>query len=202
MSEIRSMTPGHVRYPLLMGAILLATVSLNGCLAGTKGSARVLKALFIIVDGIPADVVESTLTPNLDAISGQRGYTRAYVGGIKGQPSQSPTVSAVGYNSLLTGTWSNKHNVWDNDVNDPNYDYWDIFRIAKAHDTSLRTALFSTWTDNRTKLLGDGLTEAGGKKLDYYFDGCEHDTDRFPHDELRDYIRNIDHLLSLQYVLP
>jgi predicted AlkP superfamily pyrophosphatase or phosphodiesterase len=102
----------------------------------------------------------------------------------------------VGYNSLLTGTWSNKHNVWDNDVSDPNYDYWDIFRIAKAHDSSLQTALFSTWTDNRTRLIGDGLESAGGHKLDYFFDGFELDTERFPHDVLRNYIRNIDELVT------
>ncbi len=80
------------------------------------------KAIFIIVDGVPADVLESTATPNLDEISGVGGYSRAFVGGIKGEESESLTVSAVGYNSLITGTWANKHNVWNNDVTDPNYD--------------------------------------------------------------------------------
>ena len=92
------------------------------------------KALFIIIDGISADMIERESTPVLDEIAGQSGFTRAYVGGEIGGPSESPTVSAVGYMSLITGTWSNKHNVWDNDVNDPNYRYWDIFRIAKNHD--------------------------------------------------------------------
>jgi len=161
-----------------------------------RPSAPVPKAIFIIIDGIPADVIESVATPNLDAISGERGYTRAYVGGMPGQPSESPTVSAVGYNSLLTGTWSNKHNVRDNDVSHPNYDYWDIFRIVKNHDPSLQTAIFSTWLDNRTKLLGDGLEEAGGDKLDYHIDGFEHDTERFPHDLMARYIRDIDEIVA------
>lgn len=168
---------------LILGALIMA---------GATAEAASPKAIFIIVDGIPADVLESTPTPNFDDISRAGGYARAWLGGEAGGETESPTVSAVGYMSLVTGTWSNKHNVYDNDVNNPDYDYWDIFRIAKAHDPSLQTAIFSTWTDNRTKLLGDGLPEAGGHKLDYHFDGFELDTERFPHDPNGDYIRDID----------
>ena len=153
-------------------------------------------AIFIIVDGIPADVLENTSTPVLDSIAGKGGYTRAYVGGEIGGESQSPTSSAIGYNNLLTGTWANKHNVYDNQVNDPNYAYWDIFRMAKEHDPTLQTAIFSTWTDNRTKLIGDGLKEAGGSKLDYVFDGFELNVERFPHDLQEHYIRAIDDLVT------
>ena len=124
------------------------------------------KSVFIILDGITADVLEKVETPFLDEIAKQGGYTRAYVGGEKDGYSQSPTVSAVGYNHLLTGTWSNKHNVWDNDINDPNYSYWNIFRIAKTVKPPISTAIFSTWTDNRTKLAGDQLSHAGGIKID------------------------------------
>ncbi len=69
------------------------------------------KVLFVIADGIPADVLERLHTPHLDAIG---TYIRAHVGGDKGTYSETPTISAVGYNSLLTGTWANKHNVWHN----------------------------------------------------------------------------------------
>lgn len=154
------------------------------------------KAVFIIIDGISADTIESVATPHLDEIAGDDGYARAYVGGEVGDDSESPTVSAVGYNSLLTGTWSNKHNVWTNLIVNPNYDYWDVFRIAKHHDPELRTAIYSTWTDNRSKLIGDGLARAGGRKLDYSADGFELDTERFPHDENADYIRNIDAVVT------
>lgn len=176
--------------------ILLLTIAISGCNQAVEPPAKTPKAVFIIVDGIPADVLEDTSTPFLDSISGEGGYARAYVGGTPGEESESPTSSAIGYNSLLTGTWANKHNVYDNVIGDPNYEYWDIFRIVKAHDPSLQTAIFSTWTDNRTKLIGDGLAAAGGYKLDYAFDGFELDLERFPHDPMSDYIRNIDELVT------
>ena len=176
---------------LLVGCLLL-----TACISGCQPNAPIPKAVFIIVDGIPADVAERTATPFLDEISSVGGYTRAFIGGTIGSESESPTVSAVGYMSLITGTWSNKHNVWDNDVDDPDYAYWDIFRIANEHDPSLHLAIFSSWEENRTILIGDGLAEAGGKKLDFSFDGFDKDTDRFPHDAAEAYIAEIDELVT------
>jgi len=185
-----TMNMGHV-----IGTLFIVLM-INGCTTFAPTPAKIPKAIFIIVDGIPADVLERTDTPHMDEIAGSSGYTRSYVGGEIGGPSETPTVSAPGYSSVITGTWGNKHNVYDNDVEDPNYQYWDIFRIAKADDPSLHTAIFSTWLENRTRLVGDGLPEAGGNKLDYHFDGFENDTERFPHDMFRTYIRDIDELVS------
>ncbi len=156
------------------------------------------KAVFIILDGIPADVLERVNTPNLDKIAAEGGYSRGFTGGKKGGYSETPTISAVGYNSLLTGTWANKHNVWGNGIEEPNYKYWTIFRFLKEARPEAKTAIFSTWLDNRTKLIGEGLAETGRLKLDYHFDGFELDTLSYPHDEDKRYILTIDNLVSYE----
>lgn len=154
------------------------------------------KTVFIILDGIPADVVEKENTPAIDEIAQAGGYCRAYQGGQAGAYNETPTISAPGYMNILTGVWANKHNVWDNNEQSPNYNYWNIFRIAENADSSLKTAVFSTWLDNRTVLIGEGQPNAGAFRIDYAFDGFEQDTVRFPHDTLAKYILDIDNLVA------
>jgi predicted AlkP superfamily pyrophosphatase or phosphodiesterase len=153
------------------------------------------KTVFIILDGIPADVLEKVATPNMDKISAKGSYVRAYVGGEKGGISESPTISAVGYNSLLTGTWANKHNVWGNSIKNPNYKYWSVFRIMRHARPDSKLGIYSTWEDNRTKLIGEGKPETDNLNVDIAFDGYELDTVNFPHDDAREYIHKIDELV-------
>jgi len=174
VSGIKKITA--MKYVFIVSLLYLLLCTNNLSAQKTK------KAIFVIADGIPADVIERVSTPALDAISKQGGYARAYVGGEKGGYSQTPTISAVGYNSLLTGTWVNKHNVWDNDIVAPDYYYWNIFRFLKTEYPKQKTAIFSTWLDNRTKLAGSEAKEAGNLQPDYYFDGLELDTLHYRHD--------------------
>lgn len=154
------------------------------------------KSLFILLDGISADVLEKVDTPHLDDVIDNGSYTRAYLGGEEGGYSESPTVSAVGYNHLLTGVWSNKHNVYGNDIEDPNYNYWNIFRLFKYNHPEKDVAVYSSWVDNRTKLIGEGLTEAGDINMDISYDGFELDTLAFPHREDGSHVQDIDEHVS------
>lgn len=147
------------------------------------------KVIFIIVDGIPADVIENSTIPNMKRI-GQ--YKRAYTAGDLGTYTQTVTISAPGYMNVLTGTWGNKHNVSDNAVNYPNYNYKNIFRLFKEEQPNKKIGIFSTWTDNRVKLLGENLSNAGNLTFDYKFDGYELDEITYPHDSSSEYIKNID----------
>ncbi|MBV8325206.1 alkaline phosphatase family protein [Chryseobacterium sp.] len=154
------------------------------------------KVVFIIVDGIAEDMLNKAEIPNLNRIKKDGALLKAYVGGEKGNYSETPTISAVGYNSLLTGTWVNKHNVYDNDIKNPNYNYPTIFRLFKDQFPDKKAAVFSTWEDNRTKLIGENLEATGEIKMDFAYDGMERDTLHFPHDKQSRYIRKIDSLVA------
>lgn len=171
-----------------LGILLLAVAAQNV----SAQSAKTKKAIVIIVDGIPADMIERVHTPFIDAVSKDGGYTRAYMGGERGGYSETPTISAVCYTSMMTGTWGNKHNVWGNGLENPNYNYWTMFRFLKEAKPESKVGIYSTWLDNRTKLLGEGLDQTGKLKMDYHFDGYEHDTVSFPHDKESIYINKID----------
>ncbi|WP_106829632.1 alkaline phosphatase family protein [Parabacteroides pacaensis] len=167
-----------------------------GCCLSATSHAKKKKAVFIIADGIPADVIERIQTPTLDEIAKKGGYTRAYVGGEAGGITETPTISAVCYNNLLTATWVNKHNVWGNGIEAPNYNYWSIFRIAENQKKDVKTAIFSSWEDNRTKLVGEGKPEAGNIKIDYVLDGLELDKKAYPDEKHSLNIFKIDEKIS------
>jgi predicted AlkP superfamily pyrophosphatase or phosphodiesterase len=162
----------------------------------TQLTAQTPKAVFIIIDGVPADVIEKLDLPFIHEISQAGGYTRAHQGGDKNNITKTPTISAPGYSNVLTGVWGYKHNVWDNDIAAPNYNYWNIFRMARVAKPTLKLGIFSTWEDNRTKLIGEGLPAAGAFSMDYKFDGLENDTVNYPHDSEATHIKNIDEAVT------
>ncbi|RZM28633.1 MAG: alkaline phosphatase family protein, partial [Pedobacter sp.] len=179
---------------MLKKIIVIACVALSATAsAQTAGTGKgTPKVVYIIADGISADALERQDLPNFKKIINAGSYSRMHVGGDKGTYTETPTISAVGYNSLLTGTWVNKHNVPDNNIMAPNYNYPTIFKLFKEQNPGKKTAIFSSWQDNRTKLLGEGLAATGNFKPDYAFDGYELDTVRFKHDKVSNYMHLID----------
>ena len=182
---------------ILLLVIAVVGISLFFLIRGSSARAatdeheqRIRKVLFVIADGIPADVIEGAPIPHIRMIG---SYKRAFVGGEMGAYSETPTISAPGYISLLTGTWANKHNVFDNAIADPNYNYKNIFRLVKEQQQPARKiGIFSTWIDNRLKLIGEGSAKAGNITFDYKYDGYELDEITYPHDAEKLYIHHID----------
>jgi len=140
------------------------------------------KVIYVVIDGVSRDILVDTPTPNIDEIIAKGGFSSAITGGMKGGYSQSPTASAIGYNNLLTGTWANKHNVYTNGIVAPNYNYWSLYRLIKERKPNATTAIFSSWTDNRTKLIGEGSELTGELTIDFIRDGYDLDTLNFPQD--------------------
>lgn len=104
----------------------LSCLLLLFCLCSAQAKTR--KAVYIVLDGIPADYIERVRPTHIFDIARQGGY------------SQTPTISAIGYMNILTGTWMNKHRVNGNSNLKPNYNYWSIFRLAKAQKKPCKTA--------------------------------------------------------------
>lgn len=157
-----------------------------------SGSNTSKKVVFIIVDGISYDQLKNAPTPHIDRIGQLGNLTEAYVGGHAEDYRKTPTISAVGYNSLLTGTWAHKHHVFGNSIKKPNYSYPSIFRLYKDVNPEGTIGVFSSWLDNRTKLVGDGLDATDRIKVDYTYDGLEYDTINYPHDKYRNFMKLID----------
>lgn len=158
--------------------------------------AKTKKAVYIIIDGVPADQIERLHTPAIFDIASRGAYGRAYTGGEIGGYSQTATISAIGYTNLLTATWYNKHNVGGNSNLNPNYNYWTLFRIAKEQSKDYKTAIYSSWTDNRTVLIGEGKAETNHLKIDFVKDGYDLDTVRFPKRKKDLHIFDIDEQIS------
>ena len=148
-------------------------IILTALLACAASHAATRKVIYVVMDGIPADYIERVHPATVFDVARHGGYARASTGGEIGGYSQTPTISAVGYMNILTGTWLNKHNVPGNSNLDPNYNYWSLFRIAKQQPQNFTTALFSSWTDNRTVLIGAGKPETDSLSIDIVRDGYE-----------------------------
>ncbi len=58
--------------------------------------------------------------------------------------------------------------------------------------------MFRRGRDNRTKLVGESLSAAGGVKLDYSYDGLELDTVHYPHTRDRKFMLAIDEQVSTE----
>ena len=101
---------------------------------------RQRKVLIIGIDGCRPEAIEAANTPNIDAIAaeGQKTY-HSYC--------QFPTWSATGWSSMLTGTWSHKHQAKENFFIGNKLDiYRHMFSHIEDVNPSLVTASVVDWS--------------------------------------------------------
>ena len=145
--------------------ILLPLVVMTTVFAETK------KTLIIGISGVKPDALQLANTPNLDALVDTNGSIsyKSYTGGVSNTETQQVTASGPGWASVLTGVWANKHAVYTNDFNAPNYENYPHFfsRIKDEADT-LKVMSITEWDQLSSSFfaLDDNLLS----KTDFYTD--------------------------------
>jgi len=121
--------------------------------AACEGKRR--HVLVVGIDGLRADSIEPAEAPTLDELAASGTSTmHAYAGGELGTPTEQGTVSGPRWATILTGTWSNRHHVTDNEfatwkLVEPNF----LQRIKDA-DPEARIAAMEQWIPVRVLLDG------------------------------------------------
>lgn len=107
------------------------------------------KVLIIGIDGCKPDVLEATISPNIDKLVQNGCYTYQ----AKTDPISS---SGICWTSMLTGVWHEKHNVTSNAYKNPNIaEFPHIFKRIKEKDPSLKTYSIVNWEPIH-KIIKDG----------------------------------------------
>jgi autotransporter-associated beta strand protein len=101
----------------LFSCLILALPAQAG--PGTSNPYGGKRVLVIGIDGLRPDALRQQVTtgnaPNIASLIANGTVTwNAYAGGTLGTPTQQPTISGPGWASILTGTWTNRHNVVSN----------------------------------------------------------------------------------------
>lgn len=137
-----------------MLTLLVAMVSLvfgQACLFGQVGDVidRKPKVLLIGIDGFRPDALDTTETPHLDQLMREGCHTFEAL-------TDEYTISGAGWSNLLTGVWSQKHGVTDNEFKEPRYDrYPHVFVKLARIGSKLRCAQYNSWEPIETHILGD-----------------------------------------------
>ena len=76
----------------------------------SKDESKVRKAVYVIIDGVTAEMIERLQPPAIEEIASEGTFGKCFTGGTVGRYDQTPTISAIGYTNILTSTWANKHN--------------------------------------------------------------------------------------------
>ena len=118
--------------------------------AGSPSAATKKKVLVIGLDGVRVDVMRSMRLPNIEALIANGVLAEAQ--------ARMPTVSGPGWSSILTGVWSDKHGVKDNEFVGKNYAaYPDFLTRLERVDSAFSTFASVDWPPLGSALSGGPL---------------------------------------------
>ena len=121
-------------------------------------AAHVKKVLVIGIDGCRVDALSEAHSPTLWNLARTGRFApHAYAGGDLGKATQQPTVSGPGWSTILTGGWTDRHNVKDNAFKNTNlapdkYPHF-VVRLREAKP-ELKAASVVSWTAIDTFIVG------------------------------------------------
>lgn len=156
----------------LAGSLAAGTFLVPAAAFAAEGDAPVLqgtrtdKTLVIGLDGARLDKIEAASTPNLHALMqrGTYGHSLLYATSDTAEVSQrgAQTVSGAGWSTILTGVWTDKHNVRDNSFTGKNYAQYPSFldRLEQV-DPSIATFAASTWAPITSSASNGDIVSAG-----------------------------------------
>ncbi|HRN57456.1 MAG TPA: alkaline phosphatase family protein [Agriterribacter sp.] len=98
------------------------------------------KVLVIGIDGCRGDAMKVAEAPNIHELLPNAIYSFDAV-------TQAPTISGPGWSSMLTGVWSNKHGVLNNDFSSANYEtYPALYHYLNALQPGIHTVSICNWS--------------------------------------------------------
>lgn len=130
------------RIPWRAALLVLAIMPAGTPAAGAAPPPREPKAIVLGIDGATADVMEQLELPTLEGIAARGLYSRTtlYV------PPAFLTVSGVGWATMATGTWPDKHDIRSNSWPENRLERFpSVLERLERTDATVRTAGFSVW---------------------------------------------------------
>jgi len=123
----------HIIGPLLIALICFLAINSNA----QEGNNN--KVLIIGIDGCRPDALLAASTPNMDALWKNGAYTFR---------AQTDEISSSGpaWSAMLTGVWHQKHNVLNNEYEDPDLEHYPhFFHRIRQEKPELKTYSLATW---------------------------------------------------------
>jgi predicted AlkP superfamily pyrophosphatase or phosphodiesterase len=136
---------------LVLAPVLLSQSAVQAIEA--SDDARVPKVLVLGLDGVRPDALKAATTPNIDALIAE-GVLLEGTRVVTDRETKSDTISGPGWASILSGVWSDKHGVLNNNCGTYKFREYPTFleRVKQARPDAMTVALV-TWRPLHEQLL-------------------------------------------------